>query len=162
MLHPMKKTPTSLYGPKPNSKNIQLVFASTYILWVLYYLLVLYTKVFADIINTRLTPVNFLSSNSVREIDLLFLYRMIMISILQYRSKCARPTQFYCTINLPLIKSSKNLLNHLQSKQNACIEEKKKLRFFRENKIHNPDYTNNCPWSAQNYGGSRFYQEAQN
>ena len=82
MLHPMKKTPTSLYGPKPNSKNIQLVFASTYILWVLYYLLVLYTKVFADIINTRLTPVNFLSSNSVREIDLLFLYRMIMISIL--------------------------------------------------------------------------------
>ena len=36
---------------------------------------------------------------------------------------------------------------------------KEKLRFFRENKIHNPDYTNNCPWSAQNYGGSRFYQE---
>ena len=31
------------------------------------------TKVFADIINTRLTPVNFLSSNSVREIDLLFI-----------------------------------------------------------------------------------------
>ena len=48
-------------GHNPTLKN-GLVFASMYI-----------TKVFADIINTRLTPVNFLSSNSVREIDLLFI-----------------------------------------------------------------------------------------
>ena len=55
-----------LYGPQPNSKK-----------WTgfckYYYNIVYITKVFADIINTRLTPVNFLSSNSVREIDLLFI-----------------------------------------------------------------------------------------
>ena len=46
-----------------------MVFASTFYGCYITSYLALYTKVFADIINTRLTPVNFLSSNSVREID---------------------------------------------------------------------------------------------